>query len=133
MVEFMRIGVLAAASGCQVETIRYYEQAGVLPEPPRSGNNYRLYNNSHLHRLIFIRRLRGLGFSLEQVRVLLDLIDRDDYTCEMIKSISEAHLCEIRGKIADLKQMESSLTHLVKQCSGKRTPDCSMLEKLFLK
>ncbi|MCO6440859.1 MAG: helix-turn-helix domain-containing protein [Nitrococcus mobilis] len=127
----MHIGELAFRTGVNIETIRYYEREGILPAPARAANNYRTYSDRHLRRLHFVRRVRGLGFTLEEVRVLLSMIDGGDYTCAEVKTLGEQHLADIRKKIADLRRMEHALSELVARCSGERTPDCSMLETLF--
>lgn len=127
----MRIGKLVRASGVNAETIRYYEREGLLPAPQRAANNYRVYHDGHRRRLCFIRRARELGFTLEEVRRLLSMIDGEDYTCAEVKGIGERHLQAVRQRIADLRRMERALDALVAECSGERSPDCSMLERLF--
>lgn len=127
----MQIGELARATGCRVVTIRYYERIGVLPKPARGPNNYRVYGDDHRRRLHFVRRCRELGFSLDEVRTLLGLIDAGDYTCDHVRRIAEQHLAEVRARRADLQRMETALAGLVGQCSGGTTPDCSLLEHLF--
>jgi len=127
----LRIGALADQTGCQVETIRYYERIGVLPEPMRGANNYRYYDDSHRRRLLFVRRSRELGFSLEEIRKLLGMIDGGTYTCDEVQALGQAHLHSVREKIRDLQRMETALAELVGRCSGGNTPDCSMLEALF--
>lgn len=127
-----RIGQLAGETGCQVETIRYYERIGVLPPAARESNNYRVYNDSHRRRLLFIRRMRDLGFSLDEVRGLLGMIDGGTYTCAEVQSLGQEHLDAVRDKIADLHRVENALASLVARCTGAKTPDCSMLEALFV-
>ncbi|WP_290648809.1 helix-turn-helix domain-containing protein [Aquisalimonas sp.] len=127
----LRIGQLACETGCQVETIRYYERIGVLPPPARASNNYRVYGDSHRRRLVFIRRMRDLGFSLEEVRALLRMIDGGTYTCAEVQALGQEHLDAVRDKIADLRRVENALAELVGRCTGANTPDCSMLEALF--
>jgi len=127
----LRIGQLASETGCQVETIRYYEHIGVLPPPTRAPNNYRVYGDSHRRRLVFIRRMRDLGFSLEEVRALLRMIEGGAYTCAEVQALGQEHLEAVREKIADLRRVESALAELVGRCTGANTPDCSMLEALF--
>jgi MerR family mercuric resistance operon transcriptional regulator len=127
----MRIGELARRTGVNIETIRYYEREAMLPAPGREPNNYRVYADAHRRRLRFVSRARGLGFSLEEVRELLSMIDGGDYTCATVKSLGEAHLSDVRDKIADLRRMEAALAELIAGCHGGRTPDCSMLEALF--
>lgn len=127
----LRIGQLAQRAGCQVETVRYYERIGVLPKPARAANNYRYYDASHRQRLVFVRRLRELGFSLDEVRTLLRMIDGGAQNCAEVQAFGQKHLEAVRAKIADLRRVESALATLVTQCSGAETADCSMLETLF--
>ncbi len=126
----MRIGELAERTGCQVETIRYYERAGILPEPWRARNNYRRYDQTHYRRLRFVLRCRGLGFSLDEVRTLLGLMDGGDYSCAEVKALASEHLAAVRLRIDGLREMESRLNELIAQCSGSTSPDCSLLETL---
>lgn len=127
----MHIGELATKTGVNVETIRYYEREGILPRPARALNNYRLYSETHQRRLRFVRRARALGFTLEEVRALLRMVDGGDYSCSEVKAFGERHLDEMRSRIADLRRMERTLTALTACCSGTQAPDCSMLETLF--
>lgn len=127
----MRIGELATETGVNIETIRYYERAGILPAPARAANNYRIYSDTHRRRLRFVRRARDLGFTLAEVQTLLSMIDGGEYTCAEAKALGETHLSDVQAKIADLHRMESALIDVVAGCSGERTPDCSMLRTLF--
>lgn len=127
----MQIGELARAGGCQVVTVRYYERVGVLPPPARAANNYRQYGHGHLRRLRFVRRTRELGFTLEEVREMLALIEGGTYTCEDMRDLAQEHLTEIHARLEDLKRMEATLSDLIARCHGGATPDCSMLESLF--
>lgn len=127
----MQIGELARATHCRVVTIRYYERIGILPPPARAENNYRVYGSRHLQRLRFVRRTRELGFSLDEVRTLLDVVDEGSYTCEDIRGLAQRHLDDVRARLQDLQRMETMLADLVAQCTGGRTPDCSLLETLF--
>lgn len=127
----MRIGELASETGVNIETIRYYEREGILPMAPRAANNYRSYSDAHLRRLRFVRRARDLGFTLGEVRRLLSMIDGGDYTCAEVKAVGEKHLDDVQARLADLRRLEHALVELVSNCSGARTPDCSMLETLF--
>ncbi len=127
----LRIGQLAGETDCRVETIRYYERIGVLPPAARASNNYRAYKDSHRRRLLFIRRMRDLGFSLDEVRALLRMIDGGTYTCAEVQALGQEHLDAVREKIADLRRVENALADLVGRCTGANTPDCSMLEALF--
>jgi MerR family mercuric resistance operon transcriptional regulator len=126
----LRIGELGKATGCNIETIRYYERIGVLPAPPRTDNGYRLYGESHRTRLIFIRGARELGFTLDEVRGLLALVDGGNYTCAEVQALALTHVDEIRRKIADLKRLERALKEMAKQCSGGDVPECPIIEIL---
>ncbi len=121
---------LANRSGCNIETIRYYEKIGVLPDPPRSVSGYRLYDEKYLVRLRFILRARELGFPIEEIRGLLDLVDGGTQTCAEVKARTERHLEDVRARIADLKRVERVLAQTAKQCSGDAVPECPVLEAL---
>lgn len=127
----MQIGELSKRTDVNIETIRYYERAGILPAPERGTNNYRLYSEMHRRRLRFIRRARDLGFTLEEVKTFLSMVDGGDWTCARVKGLGERHLEDIRSRITDLRRMERALAEVVGRCSGEETPDCSMLEALF--
>lgn len=127
----MQIGELARATSCRVVTIRYYERAGMLPQPARAANGYRVYGDEHLRRLRFVRRARELGFSLDEVRALLQLVDGGDYTCNDVRKLSIRHLEDVRARLRDLQRLERALADLVQECAGGATPDCSMLEALY--
>lgn len=123
-------GELASRTGCNPETVRYYEKIGLLPGPPRSPNGYRSYDDSQITRLRFILRGRELGFSIDEIRGLLTLVDGGNQTCAEVKERTELHLEDVRGKIADLKRIERVLTETAAQCSGAAVPDCPILEAL---
>lgn len=121
---------LARRTGCNLETIRYYEKTGMMPDPPRTASGYRVYDEAHVSRLRFILRARELGFSIEQIRGLLDLVDGGTQTCAEVKERTERHLADVRAKIADLKRIEKVLAATAAQCSGEDVPDCPVLEAL---
>lgn len=127
----MRIGELAENTGVHIETIRFYERVGIISPPVRAANNYRIYDDAHQRRLRFVRRARDLGFSLDEVRTLLRMIDGGDYSCEQVRELGVDHLEAVRRRIADLRRMEGVLSALIDRCCGGATPDCSMLEALF--
>lgn len=127
----MKIGALAKAADCKIETIRYYEKIGLIPEPTRTGSGYREYEDGHMRRLVFVRRSRELGFTIEEIRALLDLVDGGDYTCCEVQSLTMAHLESIREKIADLKKLEKTLAKIASQCSGDEVPECPVIDALF--
>lgn len=126
----MRIGELSRATGAKVETIRYYEQTGLLPPPARTESNYRSYGDAHLKRLSFIRRARDLGFGIEQVRALLDLSDDRRRDCATVDRIARLHLKEVDRKIADLCALHWELSAVVASCSGGTIAECRILEAL---
>jgi Cu(I)-responsive transcriptional regulator len=126
----LSIGDLARATGTKVETIRYYEQINLLPAPARTGGNYRAYVEGHLNRLSFIRRSRDLGFSLKQVRELLDLADDRSRACGEVDIIAREHLLEIERKIADLAALRRELKGLIEQCGHGTIEQCRIIEAL---
>src|SRR2546427_4672877 len=103
------IGALSKHTGTNIETIRYYERVRLLPAPARSSGGYRLYGTGHLKRLNFIRRARTLGFSIGEVRTLLRLADERKRPCAEVRVVAEAHLKDVRAKLADLRRMERVL------------------------
>lgn len=127
----MLIGVLSKRTGCDIETIRYYERIGVMPKPPRTEGGHRVFSEDHLKRLTFIRRSRELGFTLVQVRDLLGLVDGNDYTCDEVKAITVEHADAVRQKIADLSKLKRVLDDMVSQCNRGDIPDCPVIEALF--
>ena len=126
----LTIGDLAKATDTKVETIRYYERIGLLPSPARTRGNYRSYTSEHLSRLSFIRRARDLGFSLSQVRELLNLSDQRDRSCEAVDVIARDHLAEVDRKIADLAALRRELDSTISQCSHRTVADCRIIEAL---
>ncbi|GLV23851.1 MerR family transcriptional regulator [Sphingobium sp. TomTYG45] len=126
----MKIGELAKATATKVETIRYYEQTGLLPPPARTSGNYRSYGADHLARLSFVRRARDLGFSIEQVRALLDLSDDRSRDCATVDRIATEHLREVDRKIADLRALRRELGAVIASCEGGTVAECRILEAL---
>jgi MerR family mercuric resistance operon transcriptional regulator len=122
---------LARATGCNLETIRYYEKIGIMPDPPRSTKGYRSYDDAHVRRLKFVIRSRDLGFSLEEVRGLLGLVDEQSRTCAEVQIIAEDHLTDVRAKIADLKRIERVLSDTVARCTGDAAPECAVIDALL--
>jgi MerR family mercuric resistance operon transcriptional regulator len=125
------IGQLSERTGCNIENIRYYEREGLLPAPPRSDGGQRLYDEEHLKRLTFIRRSRELGFAPREVRGLLEMVDREDFTCDEVHGFTINHLTDVRGKISDLRRLERVLKKMAAECSGGTTPDCPILDTLM--
>lgn len=130
MSDMIAIGELGKATHTKVETIRYYERIGLLAAPRRTPGNYRAYDGAHLNRLSFIRRSRDLGFSLDQVRALLDLADHKDRSCEAVDEIAKGHLTEVERKIADLTALKGELESMIRQCGCGVVRDCRIIEAL---
>ena len=111
------------------KTIRYYEDIGLVT-PARGDNGYRSFSDQDLHKLRFLSRARALGFSVEDCRTLLALYEDDGRASSEVKQIAETHLSEIEKKIADLRSMSATLSHLVQTCAGDDRPDCPILADL---
>ncbi len=126
----LSIGKVAAQTGCNIETIRFYEKQALLPPPYRTEGGHRLYTSEMVGRLVFVRRCRELGFSMNEIRQLLSLVDREQVSCERVKTIADEHRRDIRSKIADLRKMERTLRELSSRCSGLDVPDCPIIEVL---
>ncbi|PWK60113.1 Cu(I)-responsive transcriptional regulator [Roseicyclus mahoneyensis] len=125
----MNIGDVSEASGLPAKTIRYYEDIGLIT-PLRSDNGYRQFTQAHLHKLAFIARARGLGFSIEQCRTLLALYEDRERASADVKALAETHLAEIDAKMAELADMRRTLADLVQCCAGDHRPDCPILKGL---
>ncbi len=125
------IGGLSKQTGCNIETIRYYERIGLLPKPPRTEGGHRLYEREQIKRLVFIRRSRELGFSLDEIRTLLRLVDGKRYTCQEVKNLMEEHIGDIKKKITDLKRLQKTLGEISAQCQGGQIPECPIIDALF--
>ena len=124
------IGQLAKHCGVKIETIRYYERVKMLVPPPRTASGRRVYNMTDLRILVFIRRARELGFSLDEIRALLRLGGPEKATCREVREIASHHLNDIRAKIDDLRKLERLLSKTIARCSGKTAPDCAVLDVL---
>ena len=126
----LTIGALSERTEVHIETIRYYERIGILPKPPRSAGGHRLYAEEYQRRLVFVRRARELGFSLEEVRALLQLTGGRRNACAAVKSITEKHIADIRQRVRELNRLERALSTMVNQCRGGDTLDCPILDAL---
>lgn len=127
----LAIGALSKRTGSKVETIRYYERVGLLPPPGRSAGGYRLFETGHLKRLTFVRRARALGFSIDEVRKLLDLADHRQRPCIEARALAAAHLDDVRAKIADLHAMERILEDAVARCANGRGARCPLIDAFY--
>lgn len=124
------IGAAARSSGVKVPTIRYYEEIGLLPQPPRTGSNRRLYEPSDLERLAFIRHARELGFDLDAIRTLLELQESTQQSCAEIDLIAKQHLSDVDRRIASLIALKSELERMIKGCRRGRIKDCRIIKVL---
>ena len=127
-------GKLATRTGCNIETIRYYEAIGLLPSPDRTAAGYRSYDDEHLRRLNFIQRAKMLGFSSEKIKAILELTDPDgDHTRADVKLLTESHIEEITVKIRDLQKIKRRLSQISSFCDGSEQSagTCPILETLF--
>ena len=131
MIKDMTIGKLSSKTGVNTETIRYYEKEGILPPPPRTESGYRVYTEEHCKRLMFVRRSRELGFSLNEIRTMLAMVDGGSLTCAEVKDVTITHLDDIREKISDLQKLEKTLQKIASQCKGGKTPNCPIIDALF--
>jgi Cu(I)-responsive transcriptional regulator len=126
----LAIGTLAKRTGTKVQTIRYYEQIGLLPEPGRTEGGQRRYGDDDLDRLAFIRHARQLGFTLEAIRELLDLSDNPGHSCADVDRIAHRQLKEVEARIARLEALRKELKRMLAECSRDTVSDCRVLEVL---
>lgn len=127
----MRIGELANACDCPVETIRYYEKIGLLPAAARLSNGYRCYDDQHRKWLQFIIRSRELGFSQDEVRRLTDLAHQRRPACSDVYDLLEQHVVDVRERITELQRMENALVRLKRQCNEGTLHECPVIDELM--
>ncbi len=125
----MNIGDVSARSGLPPKTIRYYEEVGLV-SPLRNVNGYRSFREKELHKLTFLGRARSLGFTIDDCRALLALYEDETRASADVKRIANEHLEQIETKIAGLKAMRDTLSHLIEECAGDHRPDCPILKDL---
>ncbi|MEC7965503.1 MAG: Cu(I)-responsive transcriptional regulator [Pseudomonadota bacterium] len=128
----MNISEVSKRAGLPAKTIRYYEEIGLV-SPARSGNGYRSFRDSDLHKLAFLGRARALGFSIEDCRNLMTLYEDRGRASSDVKAIASEHLVAIDAKLAELSQMRNTLADLVSSCAGDDRPDCPILADLAAK
>jgi Cd(II)/Pb(II)-responsive transcriptional regulator len=127
----MKIGALSAACSTPVETIRYYEREGLLPEPPRTEGNFRVYGEPHLERLKFIRHCRGLDMSLDEIRILLRSKDDPAADCGEVNAVLDAHIRDVAHRIRELRALERQLLDIRQRCQASHTSaQCGILSGL---
>jgi MerR family mercuric resistance operon transcriptional regulator len=129
--QLITIGEMSRRTGVNIETVRYYERVGVMPKPRRTEGGHRAYDGDQLKRLHFVRRSRELGFSLDEVRAMLRLVDDGALTCGEIHAITVDHLADTKRKITDLRRLEKALGSMAAECSRGDIPDCPIIETLF--
>ncbi|OJX35470.1 MAG: Cd(II)/Pb(II)-responsive transcriptional regulator [Burkholderiales bacterium 68-12] len=127
----MKIGELAKAAHTQVETIRYYEREGLLPETPRTEGNYRVYGSEHVDRLSFIRHCRGLDMTLDEIRVMLRFKDSPHENCGEVNALLDEHIGHVAARIKELKELERQLKTLRENCrESQQASQCGILSEL---
>lgn len=126
----MQIGAAAKASGVSAKMIRHYEAIGLISNGARRDNGYRDYDERDIHELRFIRSSRDLGFSLEEIRALLDLWRDRTRSSKDVHRLAARHLADVEAKVAELQAMAQTLRHLLSACHGDARPDCPILEGL---
>ena len=126
----MKISEAAAASGCHLETIRYYERVGLIPSPNRTESGYRAYTPADVERLRFVSRGRELGFSLEEIRSLLRLNDDPQLSCGDVDALARVHLADIHQRLEALTRMAGELERVIVQSAGGERGACAILGAL---
>lgn len=126
----LTIGQMAEQTGCKVQTIRYYEQIGLMPDAARTEGNQRRFGSEHLERLNFVRHCRELGFSLDAIRKLLRLSDSPRQSCEAVDRIARHQLEQVESRIARLETLRNELQRIIKQCRGGQMADCRIINAL---
>lgn len=126
----LTIGRVSALTGVNIETIRYYERIGLIPRQDRSAGGRRSYGDLDTRRLAFVRRARDIGFSLADIKSLLALGEPGHQSCADVKSIADQHRKAIESRIADLTRLHSLLSGTISRCSGRKVPQCAVLDML---
>ena len=123
-------GELARLTGVNSETIRYFERIGIISAPQRTEGGHRIYNHGHVRALSFIRRARGLGFTPDEVRAIVDLGGPGKATCAEVRNIAAHHLEQVRAKIADLVEIERLLAMTIDGCTGRPGAECAVIDMI---
>ncbi len=129
-VEGIAIGELSRRTNVNIETIRYYEKIKLLPLPPRTRSGRRVYGRVEARTLAFVRRARELGFTLDEIRALLRLVERG-YSCGEVQKLTRHHLATVSQKITDLRRIERILRKTSEHCAGGSVPECPIIDVLF--
>ncbi len=123
------IGVLSDQTGVNIETIRYYERIGLIESPPRSSGGRRLYDGAAARRLQFVRRSRELGFTIDDIRALLNAAD-GGASCAEVHDLTRRHLNDVRAKIEDLQSLERTLARTARKCARDGSNECPIIDVL---
>lgn len=126
----MNIGQAAKVSGVNSKLIRHYESIGIIPKANRSESGYRVYSEADVHILSFVRRARGLGFSMKEIKKLVSLWRNRSRSSSDVKSLVDGHVKALETKIKELEEIKNTLRHLARNCHGDHRPDCPILENL---
>ena len=126
----LNIGEAATASGVSAKMIRHYEEIGLIPKAGRTVSGYRVYGESDVHRLRFVRRARDLGFSMKEVEALLSLWNNRRRASSEVKRLATQHIADLDAKISELQAMRRTLSDLMRHCHGDHRPDCPILDDL---
>lgn len=125
------IGAMSRETGVNIETIRYYERIELIPKPDRTAGGNRQYTHDHLKRLSFIKRSRELGFSIDEIRAMLKMVDQDGVSCGEVHKVTVERLESVKEKIQHLKKLERVLTAMAAECEKGDVPECPIIETLF--
>lgn len=126
----MNIGEAAKASGVNAKMIRHYESISIIPKAGRSESGYRIYSDSDIHILRFVKRARGLGFSMKEIKKLVSLWRNKSRASQDVKTMALNHIKLLEEKISDLQTMAATLKTLARNCHGDHRPDCPILERM---
>ena len=131
---YLTIGQVSKQTNVNIETIRYYERLGLLPNPPRRPSGYRQYNENVVQRLHFIKKAKELGFSLKEIKELLSLRISSKNSCAHVRRHAEIKIQDVEQKIKTLQKIKQALKKLSAECHGKKTMgECPILEKFYSK
>jgi MerR family gold-responsive transcriptional activator of gol and ges genes len=130
MIKTMSIGEAAEKSGLNARLIRHYESIGITPKPSRTDAGYRLYSETDVHILIFVKRARSLGFSMKEIKKLVSLWRNTSRASSDVKALAIQHIDGLEKKILALQEMTKTLKHLARNCKGDQRPHCPILENL---
>lgn len=126
----MNIGEVAKASGINAKLIRHYESIGIIPKASRTESGYRVYSDTDVNILSFVKHARSLGFSMKEIKKLVSLWRNKSRASSEVKALASSHIKEMEQKIAELQEMVKTLKHLSKNCHGDHRPDCPILDGL---